>query len=420
MKEHILHIGFHPAFKSFIDFEHANVTVIIHSKLLELYPDELTKFAAVKELKVAHNLNLNEYHNAMDQIESLADELSAAFGKPTAIVGMFEHVTLPAAKLRERYGLAGTKPLIAERFRDKVVMKSALRNSDIRYPWFVAFSDEADIAGKVDELFARSAKVIVKPKSQAAAQGIRVFTDAASCVDYLRELDDVSEVEAEEFIEGRLLHFDGLYENGAFRFFSVSEYFHGCFEVVHEGQHLVSYTIDDPSLFARVQELGLDVIRELGLERGVFHGEVFCTPDDDLVFLEIGNRFGGAGVSPTLKKVFDFDIVAESIRVDLGQASQYAGPTRSIDTGKVGTYVYIALPTTKPCEVEKVNGLSLLPDSVLHHDTPGVGAKLNVAAMPFPASGKFILCNASAEQAQADARSIIRSYSIEVGVIGDA
>jgi hypothetical protein len=52
MKEHILHIGFHPAFKSFIDFENADVTVIIHSKLLELYPDDLKKFAAVKELKV--------------------------------------------------------------------------------------------------------------------------------------------------------------------------------------------------------------------------------------------------------------------------------------------------------------------------------------------------------------------------------
>ncbi|MDC9613628.1 ATP-grasp domain-containing protein [Xenorhabdus khoisanae] len=332
---------------------------------------------------------------------------------------MFEHATLPAAKLRERYGLVGTKPLIAERFRDKVVMKSALRNSGIRYPHFVAFDEEEDISAKIDELFDHSAKVIVKPKSQAAAQGIHVFTNKTPCVDYLRELDDLSDVEAEEFIEGRLLHFDGLYEHGAFRFFSVSEYFHGCFEVVHEGQHLVSYTIDDPDVFSRVQSLGLDVIRELGLERGVFHGEVFRTRDDDLVFLEIGNRFGGAGVSPTLKMVFDFDIVAESIRVDLGQASLYSGPARSIDTGKVDTYVYITLPTTKLYEVKRVNGLELLPDSVLHHETPTVGDKLNIATMPFPSSGKFILKNSSSEQAQKDARDIIREYSIEVGVISD-
>ena len=414
MKQHILHIGFYPAYKEFIDFDNANITVIVHTKLLEIFPEEFEPFAGVKELKVAHNLNLNEYHSAMDQIEALADELAAEFGKPTAIIGMFEHVTLPAAQLRERYGIAGTKTDIAQRFRDKVVMKSALQNSRIRCPKFVDLANVRDIKVAINNLFKLGDKVIVKPKSQAASQGIRVFNRPEHCLEYLVSLDNLSEMEAEEFIEGRLLHFDGLYENKSFKFISVSEYLHGCFEVVHEGKHLISYTIDDPELFYRVEKLGLEVIDELGLERGVFHGEVFITSLDELVFLEIGNRFGGAGVSPTLKKVFDFDIVAESIRVDLNRESLYQGPSRSIDTGKVGTYIYAALPTSKPCEVTKILGLEVLPTSVIYSEIPHAGAKLNIAMMPFPASGKFILNNLNSAQAKMDAQLITHEYSIEV------
>lgn len=172
--KHIILLGYSPSYQEHLNLKNANYTLILHEHLAEcLNANTLNLFAHVGVLKVPHNMNLNEYIEAMDQIEAEVDTAVTQFGPPTAIVGLYEHVTLPAAILREKYGLSGTSKRSAQMCRDKVVMKNSLAEHGIRVPSHMTVSSVLHNPETLQQL--SYGRVVLKPISQAACEGVQIY-----------------------------------------------------------------------------------------------------------------------------------------------------------------------------------------------------------------------------------------------------
>jgi biotin carboxylase len=410
--KHVLHIGYHPAFHDFIDFENHRVSLIVHPFILGLMsPGQRQQFASIGALQVPHNMNLDEYDDAYDQIVSLADSLAEQTGPFDAIVGLFEHVTLPAAKLRERYQLGGTRPEAALLCRDKVEMKRALQKNGVRVPKFI---DASSVRAAVDTFISGlPGKIVLKPKSQAASEGVKVFRDAKAALDFIAREGLDPQCEIEEFIEGKILHCDGVVRSNELRFFSASEYLNTCFDFVYGDKALCSVTIDDKKLLRECKDFTSHVLKGLGLRDGVFHLELFLTPADELVFLEIGNRFGGAGVSPLINKVYGVNIIKEAVKAECGEDSLIDD---SFDIGDRASaaWLYMPLPTKKPGTLRGIRGLETLPNSIFYSELPNLGQRFNDHAMPFPSAGKFFVRAPSSDEVKADCAAIIATYQVNI------
>lgn len=414
-KPHILHLGFHPVFKRAADFENYQVSVIVHTFLAERMDKSLKdQFTGFGILDVPHNMNLNEYDEAMDQIVRIADLLAEQYGPFEAIVGLFEHVTLPAAKLRERYGLAGTTTETATLCRDKVLMKGALRDSSVRFPQFLAVDSGTRATDIADFLAEMPGRVVLKPRSQAASEGVEIFENAAACSAWLAENRFVDGFEIEEFIDGKICHFDGVVRDGELLFFSAAQYLASCFDFVHNGQPLGAVTIDDPDVFRKAKEFTVEVLQGVKLQCGVFHLEAFLEEDGSFVFLEIGNRFGGAGVSPMVEKVYGVDLIDEALRVDLRTPSKIEKAFTVLEhpTNRVAAWLYMPISTKERCRVRGIDGLGNLPGSIFYSELPTIGQWYNEYAMPFPASGRFMLKGESSATVKADCETIVAEYRV--------
>jgi pyruvate carboxylase len=66
-----------------------------------------------------------------DEIVAAAREIEAAHGPIHRLTGVLEPLQTPLAIARTRLGIAGPSPEVAERFRDKALMKDTLRAAGI-------------------------------------------------------------------------------------------------------------------------------------------------------------------------------------------------------------------------------------------------------------------------------------------------
>ncbi|NCN27966.1 ATP-grasp domain-containing protein [bacterium] len=412
MKKHILHIGYHPAFHGSIDFENNNVSVITHQFLADLMsPASRREFSSVQILDVPHNMNLDEYNSAFAQIRSLANKAAEQVAPIDAVVGLYEHVTLPAARLREELGIQGkTSSRSARLCRDKVLMKQELEKHGVKVPRYIDVEESSESILKF--LNSLESKVVLKPKSQAASEGVKIFENKSEAIAYLENNSKPLGFEFEEFIEGQILHFDGVIRNGELRFFSASKYLDSCFGFVYGDSALCSVTLDSKELIESAKSYTLRVLNALSLSDSVFHLEAFLNEKQEFTFLEIGNRFGGAGVAPLLNKAFGVDIVKEAILAESGEESAVKIPSDIGESDLAAAWLYTPLPTKKPAVLRGYVGTDKIPSSVFFSEIPNISQRFNDYAMAFPASGKFFLKGSTSEMVQLDCLKIIKNYKI--------
>jgi hypothetical protein len=272
-KKHVVHVGFFERTAELLDFDNYDVSVVLDPPTAKSLPKWLReRFAAIGVIDVPDRLNLEDYDQASDQMIGLVEEFSKTLGEPSGIVGLYEHTTVPAARLREHFGLPGTDLATSALFRDKVRMKEALRGV-VPLPrfWSVDSStSQADLREIVGEL---PGKVVLKPKSQAASFGVEIFDSAADLLTHAETTGISDGYEVEEFVEGTVCHFDGVLRDGRLCFLNVSRYVGDCFAFQHRNQPLASVTIDDPALVARASEFTDRVLTTMGLRDSTFHLE---------------------------------------------------------------------------------------------------------------------------------------------------
>jgi len=230
------------------------------------------------------------------------------------------------AMLREHLQLPGFGRTTAAGFRDKLAMRTRARAIGLGVPEFTAvFNDQEvnDFAARVPPPW------VLKPRSSAAAIGIKKVADAEQLWRALHEAgDERSNGVLEHFVPGDVYHVDSIVWNGQVVFAVAFKYGRPPMEVSHQGGIFITRRLPDDSDEARsLLDANRRLQEGLGMGRGVSHSEFIRRADGSLVFLETSARVGGAFIVDTIEAATGINLWAEWAKVDVaGDHGTYAVP----------------------------------------------------------------------------------------------
>ncbi|MFI5616756.1 acetyl-CoA carboxylase biotin carboxylase subunit family protein [Streptomyces sp. NPDC051567] len=278
--------------------------------------------------------------------------LVARFGAPRRLVALNEGDLDTAALIREEFAIPGQTSAGLAVFRDKLLMCRTARAAGLPVP---AFAPAPDPDAVREFAAAHGWPLVVKPHRGTASRGVVLVRSAAE-LDTLTGLGAALAAEphlVQAFVEGEILHIDGLWEGGSLGNWTVSRYVGGTCADFTRGNWLGSVEEDDPALLDATGAFAAAVGAALGGDQPwVFHLEAFVTPAPGggpaLVFLECGARVGGGEIPFTWRDVHGVDLMAAAVDIQLGRTPVLP----ALKTGEVGGYLLLPLPVPAPCLVE--------------------------------------------------------------------
>lgn len=230
-----------------------------------------------------------------------------------------------AAMLREYLHVPGMGETTAHAFRDKLAMRARARAAGIPCPEFIHPLN----AHALDDWTVRvTPPWVLKPRSQAAAIGIRTIASTAELHRTLDALgDDRADYVLEQFVPGDVFHVDSLMFDRTILFAAASRYGTPPMAVAHEGGIFVTRTIgaEDPSRDLIAMNAG--VLEAFGLQRGVSHTEFIRAADGRILFLETSARVGGAYIVDVVEAAAGINLWREWAAIEIaGEHGAYAPP----------------------------------------------------------------------------------------------
>ena len=241
-----------------------------------------------------------------------------------------------AAGLREYLRVPGMGETTARAFRDKLTMRSRARAAGIKCPEFIHVLNHQAITSW-------SARVappwVIKPRSQAAAVGIRKVDSIEELWSAIGMLGDAhADYVLEQFVSGDVYHVDSIFFRRRSQFAAVSRYATPPMAVAHEGGIFVTRTLpDDDSAVAPLREINAKVLKGFGLEQGVSHTEFIRGGDDQWYFLETSARVGGAFIVDVIEAATGVNLWREWAKVEIaGEKGTYEpAPLNNLQAGIV-------------------------------------------------------------------------------------
>jgi len=230
--------------------------------------------------------------------------------RPDRVIALSEYDLLAAAKVREVLGLPGPHEEQAQLTRDKVRMKAAVAAHGLRVPRYLPLA-EALTGGPTGVPW--TGRSVLKPRAGATSEGVLIFDGVAPLLDHAATLRDpalVDDFELEEFVEGPILHIDGLVADGKPVTVVVSRYVDSCLAFA-QGRPVGSVQL--PADQALV-DWTMDCLAAVAVETGPFHLEAIETPGGP-VFLEVGARFGGADIVDTFELATGVHLPTSQLRL---------------------------------------------------------------------------------------------------------
>ena len=241
-----------------------------------------------------------------------------------------------AAALREHLRISGMGDTTARYFRDKLAMRVKARDNGVLVPEFAHALNQAQL----EEFTRRVASPwVLKPRSEASAVGIKKVESADELWPMLEELGDrQSFYLLEQFIPGDIFHVDSIIYERETVFTAVSKYGKPPMEVAHGGGVFLTRTVPRRSEDSQALEsLNRELIRTLGLLRGVTHTEFIKGGDGRFYFLETAARVGGANIAEVVEAATGVNLWREWARIEVaGERGEYQlPPTREDYAGIV-------------------------------------------------------------------------------------
>ncbi|MFJ7152511.1 acetyl-CoA carboxylase biotin carboxylase subunit family protein [Streptomyces sp. NPDC100445] len=257
------------------------------------------------------------------------------------IISMSEYELLDAARLRGHLGVPGPPVDQADLARDKVLMKRAVAEAGLRVPRFVPLPDFLESGAPVPW----HGRTVLKPHRGASSEDVLVFDtpgQAAAAVTGRRTgvaaLDaghGLEDFEVEEFVSGPIRHYDGLVQDGEVLVLSASEYVGTCLRYA-QGLPMGSFQIPCPEETRAWVSRALAAVR---IEDGSFHLEAIVH-EGEPVFLEVGNRVGGADVVATVELATGVHLPSYELRVLLGEPVAGTLPEPPAGPRRYGWFVH--------------------------------------------------------------------------------
>jgi ATP-grasp domain len=275
----------------------------------------ITSPAALDARPDIEDAHVVDDYDATGQVEDLAVALYRE--RPyDHIVAMSEYDILRAARLREFLGVPGQDYQSALAFRDKVVMKDYWSAVSLPVTPYASVDTGTDLL----EFAARHGfPVVVKPRRAAGSRGVSVLRDHHQLSEWLAgvwsmPLSGISGWMAEKFVDGQMLHVDGLLTAGGLEIAWPSTLTSQL--AFQDGQPTFSVHLDaaDPAVAeARaIVEAALQALPCPGLT--IFHAEIWRLSDSSLALNEIASRLGGGRIRATIAAAFGTDMAQRYVQ----------------------------------------------------------------------------------------------------------
>lgn len=219
-----------------------------------------------------------------------------------------EYCLLPAARLREALGIFGRKVEDVAPFRDKELMVRWLvekKPLTVKVPYTERFSGEGQITRLVDSY----GKVIAKRTDGMGSKDIQLFSQEQSeesRMDALAGIRKDKEYILQEFIDGKVYHYDTFIIGNIPQIDNLMEYVEHQFEYKHN-KALTALSVSDTVLKRKLVSAAHEILKIYNLNNVVVHLELIYN-GKDVYFCEIGIRPGGAGVVPAVKFLYGADL----------------------------------------------------------------------------------------------------------------
>jgi len=221
-----------------------------------------------------------------------------------------------AASLREHLRVGGMGDTTARYFRDKLAMRMRAQEMGIPVPEFLHVLNHQKINDFADTV---PFPYMIKPRMLAGSYGLKKVNNKNEMWDRINYLgDQQSFFLMERFIPGNIYHVDTIINEKEVVFGLASKYGTPPFEVAHQGRVFTSRTLDSKSDEAEeVLELNEQVLKALGLLRGVSHSEFIRAENGKLYFLETSARVGGANLSNLVEAASGINLWREWAKIEI-------------------------------------------------------------------------------------------------------
>jgi biotin carboxylase len=230
------------------------------------------------------------------------------------IEGIWEVLTLLAARLRERLGVPGMSVSTVMGFRDKQLMKERVAAAGLRVPIARRVRTASETWAAAEEI---GFPLILKPIAGAGSADTYRIESKAELEKILPRMSHVTEASCEEFVDGEEFTFDTVCVEGQPRFVNVAQYLpRPLVARTEEWISPVIVTVRDlkqPKLQKGI-ELGMGVLQALNMGTGFTHMEWYLKSNGEVVFGEIGCRPGGAHLVDQMNYTCDVDLFREWAR----------------------------------------------------------------------------------------------------------
>ncbi|WP_087499474.1 acetyl-CoA carboxylase biotin carboxylase subunit family protein [Pseudomonas sp. SID14000] len=253
------------------------------------------------------------------------------------IISMSEYELLDAARLRETLGVEGASFKTLTLSRNKLQMKAAVQASGLRVPRFMSLACYLDLQGQVPWTGA----TVLKPHSGASSADVSIHPQPSHAFEEIgRKISDqslsIEDFQVEEFIAGPIRHFDGLVLNGRIVTLQASEYVGTCLGYMERGTPLGSWHLEST---LQMRDWVGKALQAVQIDNGAFHLEAIMDGDEP-VFLEVGNRVGGADVVATYELATGIHLPSLELRIHVdGKLDESALSERQPDLG-YGWFVF--------------------------------------------------------------------------------
>ncbi|HEX2733999.1 MAG TPA: ATP-grasp domain-containing protein [Polyangiaceae bacterium] len=236
-------------------------------------------------------------------VASAFPNLFEAGAAPRAIAALTERSVIPAAWLREQLQVRGNDVDVAARCRDKLHMKEHAKKYGVPCADFSPIDARTTPVQLAKRL---GLPLVLKPRDASGARGTT----------FVRALSDIptrlgSNLMAESLVHGLEMSVETLIVDGDVRFVNLTEYLLPLWANVVPAALL-------PEAERQVRALNLELVRSLGVQRGMTHVELFLTTSGP-VFSEIALRPPGGLLMRLLQESYGFDPWEAVLRCELGE-----------------------------------------------------------------------------------------------------
>ena len=259
-------------------------------------------------------VGLHNYDCIDEKINAIRSVMDGNNFEINSIAAVSEFDLEEAAKCRQIFGVGGQSLLSAKAFRNKLLMKKFVADAGIP----IATYECARSLDKVKEFGeTHGFPIIVKPIDGGGSANTFKLTNSNEVVEKLSS-NKTHIYLCEVFIDGGMIHCDGLFEDGELKLLSISEYIGSCLSY-QVGGALASYQLDEDSQKWKTSETMLKkVLAALPCPRVMgFHAEFFIQEDGKLVFCEIASRLGGVRVIDTIEASHKTSMIEYWVRSQL-------------------------------------------------------------------------------------------------------